>query len=143
MTTGAEGMEGRPPTQGKAVQSPMPRTQSRMTGMSATLERPRLAVRRDKKGKLTSLYHHVYKVDLCWPKTSSVFMIIAKTCRIEAWDFDLSRDNDLSQYNMNMWLESRIAVKSYQRIVFSVPLETNSGRTGFSASTAGRLPHAS
>jgi RNA-directed DNA polymerase len=31
--------------------------------MSATLERLRLAVRRDKKVKLTSLYHHVYQVD--------------------------------------------------------------------------------
>ena len=63
MLTGAEGMEGGSLTKGKAVQSPMPRTQSRMTGMSVTLERLRLAVRRDQREKLTSLYHHVYKVD--------------------------------------------------------------------------------
>ena len=63
MQTGAEGMEGGSLTKGKAVQSPMPRTQSRMTGMSVTLERLRLAVRRDQREKLTSLYHHVYKVD--------------------------------------------------------------------------------
>ena len=56
-------MEGRSLTQEKASQSPMPRTQSRMTGMSATLERLRLAVRRDRKVKLTALYHHVYNVD--------------------------------------------------------------------------------
>ncbi len=63
LTTGAERMEGRSLTKGKGFQSPMPRTQSRMMGMSATLERLRLAVRRDKKVKLTSLYHHVYNVD--------------------------------------------------------------------------------
>lgn len=56
-------MEGRQPVKGKAFQSPMPRTQSRMTGMSATLERIRLAVRRDKTVRLTSLYHHVYNAD--------------------------------------------------------------------------------
>ena len=61
--TGAEGMEGRQPVKGKVLQSPMPRTQSRMMGMSATLERLRLAVRRDRKSRLTSLYHHVYNVD--------------------------------------------------------------------------------
>jgi RNA-directed DNA polymerase len=60
---GAERMEGRQPVKGKVLQSPMPRTQSRMTGMSATLERLRLAVRRDKEVRLTSLYHHVYNVD--------------------------------------------------------------------------------
>ncbi len=54
---GAEEMEGRSLTKGKTLQSPMPRTQSRMTGMSATRERIRQAVRRDKKGRLTSLYH--------------------------------------------------------------------------------------
>jgi RNA-directed DNA polymerase len=60
---GAEETEGRSLAKGKAFQSPMPRTQSRMTGMSAALERIRLAVRRDKEVKLTSLYHHVYNVD--------------------------------------------------------------------------------
>jgi group II intron reverse transcriptase/maturase len=34
-----------------------------MMGMTAALERIRLAVRRDKGEKLTSLYHHVYNVD--------------------------------------------------------------------------------
>jgi retron-type reverse transcriptase len=34
-----------------------------MTGMSETLERLRLAVRRDKRVRLTALYHHVYNVD--------------------------------------------------------------------------------
>ncbi len=38
MTTGAEGMEGRRPTKWKVLQSPMPRTQSRMMGMYAVLE---------------------------------------------------------------------------------------------------------
>jgi RNA-directed DNA polymerase len=61
--TGAERMEERQPVKGKAFQSSMPRTQSRMTGMSATLERIRLAVRRDKEVRLTSLYHHVYNID--------------------------------------------------------------------------------
>jgi group II intron reverse transcriptase/maturase len=41
----------------------MPWTQSQMMGMRATLERLRLAVRRDKGDRLTSLYHHVYNVD--------------------------------------------------------------------------------
>jgi RNA-directed DNA polymerase len=61
--SGAEEIEGSPPAKGKALQSPRPRTQSRMMGMSETLERLRLAVRRDKEVRLTALYHHVYKVD--------------------------------------------------------------------------------
>ncbi len=60
---GAEGMEGRRPAKGNGLQGPMPRTQSRMKGMAAALERIRLAVQRDKGEKLTSLYHHVYNVD--------------------------------------------------------------------------------
>ena len=43
--TGAEEMEGRPLAKGKRLQSPMPRTQGRMTGMSEALERLRDAAR--------------------------------------------------------------------------------------------------
>ena len=56
-------MEGRRPVKGNGLQSPVPRTRSRTEGMEAALERIRVAVRRDKEEKLTSLYHHVYKVD--------------------------------------------------------------------------------
>lgn len=58
----AEEKEGRQPAQGNAPQSPMPRTQGREESMSMALERIRLAARRDKKIKFTSLYHHVYAV---------------------------------------------------------------------------------
>ncbi len=78
---GAEGIEGRPPTQGKAVQHPIPRTQSRMKGMRARLERLRHAVRR-----------------VCWPKTSSVFIIAAKTSHLEARHVDLSMDEVFGQH---------------------------------------------
>ena len=61
--TGAEGMEGRRPVKGNGLQSPVPRTQCRTVGMEAVMERIRVAVRRDKEGKLTSLYHHVYNVE--------------------------------------------------------------------------------
>jgi len=59
----AEGMEGRPPAKGNAVQPAMLRTQSRENGMGAALERIRIAVERDKKAKFTALYHHIYNVD--------------------------------------------------------------------------------
>ncbi len=39
---------------------------------------------------------------------------------------------------MNTRFDSRKAIKSYQPIVFSVPIESNPGRMGFSASTAER-----
>lgn len=60
---GAEGMEGRPPVEGKAQEHPSPRTQSRIEGMQAVLVRIRKAVQRDKEGKLTALYHHVYNIE--------------------------------------------------------------------------------
>jgi RNA-directed DNA polymerase len=60
---GAEGMEGRPPVKGNVQECPSRRTQSRAEGMTKALERIREAVRRDKEAKLTSLYHHVYKVE--------------------------------------------------------------------------------
>ncbi len=60
---GAEGMEGRRPAKGNAQECAMPRTQGRDGSMPAALECIRLAVRRDKGEKLTSLYHHVYNVD--------------------------------------------------------------------------------
>jgi retron-type reverse transcriptase len=59
----AEGMEGRSPVKGKAQEHPSHRTESRTEGMQEVKERIRKAVKRDKKAKLTALYHHVYKVD--------------------------------------------------------------------------------
>ncbi len=59
---GAEGMEGRPPVKGNVQEHPSHRTQSRTEGMQAVLERIRKAVQRDKEGKLTALYHHVYNI---------------------------------------------------------------------------------
>jgi RNA-directed DNA polymerase len=59
---GAEEMEGRPSAKGNELQSTMPRTQGRENGMSVTLERIRLAVKRDKGKRLTALYHHIYAV---------------------------------------------------------------------------------
>ena len=53
-------MEGRQSAKGNELQSTMPRTQGRENGMSVTLERIRLAVKRDKGKKLTALYHHIY-----------------------------------------------------------------------------------
>lgn len=61
--TEVEGMEGRRPTKGNAIQPVMPRTQSRANGMGAALERIRVAVEREKEVKFTALYHHVYNVD--------------------------------------------------------------------------------
>lgn len=60
---GAEGMEGRPPAKGNGRKHPSLRTQSRTKGMQQVLERIRQAVKKDKKAKLTSLYHHVYNLD--------------------------------------------------------------------------------
>jgi RNA-directed DNA polymerase len=60
---GAEGMERRRPAKGNGRQSPILRTQSREKRMKETLERIREAVRRDRKAKLTALYHHVYDID--------------------------------------------------------------------------------
>ena len=60
--TGAEGMEERPPAKGNELQGPLYRTQSRES-MGVALERIRLAVRRERKGKLTALYHHIYNID--------------------------------------------------------------------------------
>jgi len=60
---GAEEMEERPPVEGKAQEHPSPRTQSRTEGMQAVLVRIRKAVQRDKEGKLTALYHHVYNIE--------------------------------------------------------------------------------
>ena len=60
---GTEGMEGRQPAKGNEQQGHISRTQGRREDMSKALERIRQAVRRDKKDKLTALYHHVYNVD--------------------------------------------------------------------------------
>ena len=56
-------MEGRLPVKGSAQERPYHRMQSRTEGMQAALARIREAVKRDKQVKLTSLYHHVYKVE--------------------------------------------------------------------------------
>lgn len=61
--TEAEGMEGRRLTKGNAAQPVMPRTQGREDGMATALGRIRQAVERDKEGKFTALYQHVYNVD--------------------------------------------------------------------------------
>lgn len=60
--TGAEGVEGRRPAKGNVQECAMLRAQGREGSMTEALERIRQAVRRDKEGKLTSLYHHVYEV---------------------------------------------------------------------------------
>ena len=60
---GAEEMERRRPAEGNGRQSPILRTQNREKRMKETLERIREAVRRDRKAKLTALYHHVYNID--------------------------------------------------------------------------------
>lgn len=59
----AERMEGRRLVKGNADESPMSRTQGRKEGMQETLKRIRQAVRREPKEKMTSLYHHVYRVE--------------------------------------------------------------------------------
>ena len=56
-------MEGRRPAKGNEHQGHISRTQGRSKDMSQALERIRLAVRRDKKAKLTALNHHVYNID--------------------------------------------------------------------------------
>jgi RNA-directed DNA polymerase len=61
--TGAEEQEGRRPAKGKTFEQPTPRTQGRSEGVSVLLERLRQAVQRDRKAKLTALYHHLYNVE--------------------------------------------------------------------------------
>jgi RNA-directed DNA polymerase len=56
-------MEGRPPVKGNGREHPSHRTQSRTEGMQAVLERIRAAVKKEKEAKLTSLYHHVYRIE--------------------------------------------------------------------------------
>ncbi len=60
---GAEERERRRPAEGNGRQSPILRAQSRKKRMKETLERIREAVRRDRKAKLTALYHHVYNIN--------------------------------------------------------------------------------
>ena len=60
---GAEEMEGRSPVKGNELQHPSHWTQSQTEGMPEVLERIRKAVQRDKEGKLTALYHHVYNIE--------------------------------------------------------------------------------
>jgi len=59
----AEGMEGRLPVKGNELQHPSHWTQSQAEGMPVVLGRIRKAVQRDKEGKLTALYHHVYNIE--------------------------------------------------------------------------------
>ena len=56
----AEAREGRRPAKRNARQDPMSQTQSWTDDMPVVLERIRQAVRRNRKEKLTALYHHVY-----------------------------------------------------------------------------------
>jgi len=58
----AEAVEGRAVVKGNARQSNTSRMQGR-TSVNQALERIRGAAKRDKKGKLTSLLHHIYAVD--------------------------------------------------------------------------------
>jgi len=58
----AEVVEGRVVVKGNARQSNTSRMQGR-TSVNQALERIRHAAKRDKKGKLTSLLHHIYAVD--------------------------------------------------------------------------------
>jgi RNA-directed DNA polymerase len=60
--TEAEVREERRPAKRNALQDPMSQTQSWNQDMPAALERIRQAVRRNRKEKLTALYHHVYAV---------------------------------------------------------------------------------
>jgi group II intron reverse transcriptase/maturase len=59
----AEQMEGRRLIKGNANESTMSRTQGRKEGMPEALKRIRQAVQREPKEKMTSLYHHVYRVE--------------------------------------------------------------------------------
>jgi len=60
--TEAEAQEGRRPAKRNVLQDPMSQTQSWTNDMPVVLERIRQAVRRNRKEKLTALYHHVYAV---------------------------------------------------------------------------------
>src|SRR4029450_7319121 len=57
VSRGAEEREGRPPVKGNALPLPMPWTPSRVRGMPAVLERIRQAVQRQRKDRLTALFH--------------------------------------------------------------------------------------
>ena len=59
----AERMEGRRLVKGNVNESSMCRTQGRKEDMKETLKRIRQAVKREPKEKMTSLYHHVYRVE--------------------------------------------------------------------------------
>ena len=59
----AEQMEGRRLIKGNVGESPMSRTQGRKEDVQETLKRIRQAVRREPKQRMTSLYHHVYRVE--------------------------------------------------------------------------------
>jgi hypothetical protein len=61
--TEAEAREGRRPAKRNVLQDPMSQTQSWTNDMPVVLERIRQAVRRNRKEKLTALYHHVYDID--------------------------------------------------------------------------------
>lgn len=58
---GKEGAEGRPPVKGNEPPPASRRTQSRKEGMTEALGRIRAAVRKDRKEKLTALFHHIYR----------------------------------------------------------------------------------
>jgi RNA-directed DNA polymerase len=58
----AEAVEGRAVVKGNARQSNTSRIQSR-TRVNQAMARIRVAAKRDKKGRLTSLLHHIYAVD--------------------------------------------------------------------------------
>jgi len=81
----AEGMEGRSPVKGNVQKLPSHRTQSRNEGMQEELARIRGAVRRDKEVKLTSLYHHVYRVDNLRAAYSKVKRYAAPGVDGETW----------------------------------------------------------
>lgn len=59
----AEKMEGRGLTKGNLPEQNICRTQSRVS-MQSALKRIREAAKRDKELKFTSLYHHIYNVDV-------------------------------------------------------------------------------
>lgn len=59
----AEAMEERELAEGNLSKQNAPRTQSRIGARSA-LERVRQAVNRDRKQRLTALFHHVYSIDM-------------------------------------------------------------------------------
>jgi RNA-directed DNA polymerase len=58
----AEQVEGRGPAKGNSLRGPGARTQSR-AALQGALERIRQAAGRDKKLRLTALWHHVYGID--------------------------------------------------------------------------------